>query len=120
MLMHRARPISNCLSPCTHCAAAVAMVELLVEAARAQTEGVAAAASIMPTSVPGLPDFITRRKPLPAGDAADASVADLEGLLPGEELKAAQAAAVMQELLKMPALSCMVRGGEFPAAHLFM
>lgn len=70
--------------------------------------------------MPGVPEIISRRKPLapylltPAGAGGagtDTSLDDLAGLLPDDELMAAQAAAALQRLLMLPQLSCVVAHG---------
>ena len=53
--------------------------------------------------------------------AADTSLADLEGLLPSEELRAAQAAATLHHLLRLPQLSFMAactKSDDVPA-HMY-
>jgi hypothetical protein len=99
----------------------VAAVKSLVEAAKAKAsapDGVDAAASSLSASLPGIPHCIAQRKPLSTGGVADANVEDLEGLLPGDEFKAAQAAALLHQFLRLPALSCMRSCGDVPA-HLY-
>jgi hypothetical protein len=61
-------------------------------------------------SVPGLPEVIGNRKPLPDVDAPTFegnNVADLEGLLPHEEVLEAKASMAMHWLLQHPKLCYM-------------
>ena len=92
------------------------MVNSLVAAA---AERANAPVSSPPARAPGIPDFVALRKPLPTaapasaaggsggggGEVAVADLADLEGLLPEAELKAAQGDALLQQFARVPAVS---------------
>lgn len=76
---------------------------------------------------PGVPaPIIAQRQCLHASylggtSVADTSLADLEGLLPSDELRAAQATAALQHLLQLPQLSFMNasgKSGDAPA-HMY-
>ena len=62
--------------------------------------------------VPGLPEVLGGRKPIPsvgAGALESSNLADLEGLLPHEEVMEAKVSMAMQRLLQHPKLCYMAR-----------
>lgn len=105
-------------------AAAVVLIRGLIRLAEAGVSAPAGAAALpLP---PGMPLAVAQRQPAPlfagSGDVgAVASLADLAGLLPDEELRTAQASHTLAQLLRLPQLSCITTAGRsdvYPA-HMY-
>lgn len=101
---------------------------LQAAAQQGRKEQGASAASGSHEAGPGLPAEITQRQCLDASyfasssvaGAADTSLADLEGLVPDDELRAARATATLQHLLQLPQLSFMAACGKSDDAPAHM
>jgi hypothetical protein len=101
---------------------------LQAAAQQGRKEQGASAASGSHEAGPSLPAEITQRQCLDASyfasssvaGAADTSLADLEGLVPDDELRAARATATLQHLLQLPQLSFMAACGKSDDAPAHM